>query len=156
MLYRGVSCEMYESEHKGLRPKGTQPRIVMRRDDRDRGLVMRRNSTFDRDFTENNAVRAHHQETGAHDGCFVSTTRSCDIAKRFATDQGTKDGYILVLDESKFEEMGVIAPPMTRNQYPEEEEVSIRDKDCGDISQEVIAKVLKVSADGSTCLVVDK
>lgn len=156
MLYRGVSCEMYESEHKGLRPKGTNARIVMQRDDFDRGLVLRRDGTFDRDYTENNAVRAHHLETGAHDGCFVSTTRSCDIAKQFATKNGIRDGWVLVLDESKFEERGVIARRVNDNRYPNEQEVSIRDKDCGDISQEVVVRALKVSADGSTCLVVDK
>ncbi|WP_370543321.1 hypothetical protein [Geobacter sp. OR-1] len=68
--------------------------------------------------SEDNAVRAHHIESGLYGGCFVSTTRNEKMARRFATYNEEK-GWVYIIDESLFERYGVISKEFPDPQYPD-------------------------------------
>lgn len=142
-LYRGIS-EAHHSKSKGrLIPSGKNSEVIMTRND---DIGMPRNGTFDRYSSANNAVRAHHLESGFHDGCYISTTKDIERAKFFATIGGAVDGYIYIIDTSKFSDAGVMACELPDPHYPDEQEVTIRALDNGEIPIEVIIQILPVKA----------
>lgn len=140
-LYRGVSEQKHQADDGKLTPAGNNIEIVMRRDDLDRGAEIRRDGTFQRGASENNTVRGHHLVSGIHDGCFISTTENFEIAVRFATREGTVNGIVYVLDQSKFPSLGVVSRKVHDPRYPSEEEVSIRAADGGEIPPEAIIDI---------------
>ena len=145
-LYRGVSEQKHLADGGKLVPAGDNIEIVMRRDDLDRGAEIRRDGTFQRGPSETNTVRGHHLVSGIHDGCFISTTENFQIAVRFATREGSVDGIVYVLDQSKFSSLGVVSMKFPDPRYPSEEEVSIRAADGGEIPPEAIIDVKRVMA----------
>lgn len=94
--------------------------------------------------SENNAIRAHQKKTGMYDGCYISATRSFDKAKHFATTGNTEDGYVYILDEDLFEKYRVSSFELDHPEFPDEEEVSLRAKDCREIPQEVIVDKIEI------------
>lgn len=145
-LYRGMSEQRHQANGGRLIPTGNNIEIVMRRDDRDRGAVIPRNGTFQRGPSETNTVRGHHLVSGIHDGCFISTTESFQIAVRFATREGRVNGIVYVLDKSRFSALGIVSRKFPDPRYPSEEEVSIRAADGGEIPREAIIEVKRVMA----------
>ena len=107
---------------------------------------MLRDGAFRRVPCETNTVRGHHLVSGIHDGCFISTTESYEIAIRFATSEGHTNGFVYILDESRFSELDIVAQRLPDPHYPEEEEVSIRATDGGESPQSVIVEIRKVQA----------
>lgn len=101
---------------------------------------IRRDGRFTYGFSEKNRVEAHQIEKGLYGGCSVSTTRSRDEAERFAL-YGDDQGVIYWIDDSKFEEFGVVAIELEDSAIPSEQEVTIRAGDDGEIPAEVIVKV---------------
>ena len=87
-LYRGVCEEKHYTDGGRLLPAGDKVNIVMRRDDYEHGVEMRRDGTFVRVPSEINTVRGHQLASGIHDGCMISTTESFQAAVRFATNEG--------------------------------------------------------------------
>ncbi|MCS6160726.1 enterotoxin A family protein [Shewanella baltica] len=146
MLYRGVSKEMHDALEGRLIPKGHNVQVVMTRSDYVNGVKFTRgesvNGRFTRILSEKNAIRAHHLESGFHDGAFLSTTRSIELARQFATNGGKGEGYIYVIDPALFEANNVIARQDPEPKYPNEFEVSIRDKDGGEISKGIVIEVV--------------
>ena len=146
LLYRGVSTEIHHRQGGRLIPTGSNVDIVMRRNDADRGAELRRDGTFQRVPSEVNTARGHQLVTGIHDGCFISTTEESLIAIRFATNNGTTDGYVYVFDQRLFSPLGVVSIRFPDPRYPDEQEVSIRAADGGEIPQQIIVEVWPVSA----------
>lgn len=139
LLYRGQNLMGHEQNNGVVRPKGNSPTVVAKFD----GSFL-----FDGKFsfgpTENNAVRAHHIDTGKWNGCFISTSRDYDVAQRFATHNNC-EGVIYYIDDTLFDQYGIVAKEFPDPLYPNEQEVSIRAKDCGPLPPEVIVKVDRVS-----------
>lgn len=144
-LYRGVSEEYYEKMGGRIIPAGKKSEVVMTHGDYLKGVEMHRDGKFVRVLSETNTVRAHHLKSGLHDGCFISTTRDIERAKRFATIRGMTDGYIYVIDPSKFFNLGVVAYEFSVTSH-DEQEVSIRASDNGEIPSAVIFKLLRVKS----------
>jgi hypothetical protein len=101
---------------------------------------IRRDRRFTHGFSEKNRVEAHQIDKGLYKGCSVSTTRSRDEAKRFAL-YGDDQGVIYWIDDSKFEQFGVVAIELENSAIPSEQEVTIRAGDGGEIPAEVVVKV---------------
>lgn len=135
-LYRGI-CRRLDDENSGqLKPKGNKAAVIMRRDDN-----IKRNGHFNRTESEINAARAHQLKTGMHDGCYISFTRSFDIAMRFATQDptiGPSEGFVYELDEDLFDQYGVVSYEFPDPEFPDEEEVSLRAADNGCLPTEIV------------------
>ncbi|WP_238877097.1 hypothetical protein [Achromobacter xylosoxidans] len=140
MLFRGESLQTHTKQGGAILPKGTEMRIHARHDG---------SARYDGKFTygesEENAVRAQHIEGGKWNNCFVSTTRSLDRARHFATSGNLDEGVIYSIDESLCERHGVVLVEVPDPQYPNEMEVSIRAADGGEIPQAVVVSIERVS-----------
>jgi len=143
-IYRGVSKKKDSMLNGQLKPRGNQPSIVPLHDGK-----IKYDGTFTHGESENNAVRAHHIETGLYDGCFVSTTKDVSRAAFFATSRCSEEGWIYVLDPSIFEKYGVISKEFPDPLYPDEQEVSIRSSDFGSIPTDVIVEKYEVDINGN-------
>ena len=133
-IYRGISQDADNKNDRKLRPKGTEKSVSMKRD----GKVQKRSGQFERFSSENNAVNAHRIESGLYDGCWLSFTRSEEVAQRFATDYGVTDGVVYVVDEKLFAEYGVVAKEIPNPNFPAEEEVTLRAEHNGDLPDSII------------------
>lgn len=137
-LYRGVSEADDDTNGGELVPGGNTSEVSVRYGDGSRyGQVTYGES-------EINTARAHQIESGRYDGCFVSTTRSYSEAEKFATTGNLVDGYIYVIDESLFDEHGVVAIEFEDSEELHEQEVSIRASDNGVIPEAVIVDKIEV------------
>ncbi|MBF8646835.1 hypothetical protein [Pseudomonas pudica] len=142
MLYRGVRLDHHEAAGGRICPRGGQIEVIPRHDG-----TIRYDGTFTYGYSENNAVRAHHIENGKWGGCFVSTSRNYEVAKFFATSDEFGQQYhgvVYHLDETLFSHHGVVAKEFDDPLYPQEEEVSIRAEDGGEIPAGVVVKVEEV------------
>jgi hypothetical protein len=142
-LYRGVSKCLDLVCCGELRPKGNKHEVVARHD----GKIMH-DGKFTYGISESNAVRAHQIESGLYSVCYVSTTRDEHMAHIFATNNHTEEGWVYIIDESSFEQYGVIAREFSDPQYPNEKEISIRAADNKSIPHQVIIEKYEVDATG--------
>jgi len=143
MLYRGVRSELHLELKGQIKPRGEAIEVVPRFDG-----TWCFDGTFTFGHSEANAVRAHHIQNGKWGGCFVSTSRSYRVAKYFATSDEYRrrfDGFVYHLDESLFDQYGVVSHEFGDPLYPDEKEVSIRAVNGGEIPAEVIVRVEEVS-----------
>jgi len=85
-----------------------------------------------------NAVRAQQVDSKMKDTCYISTSTNINIAKKFATNDNIEGGYIYTLDKNKFKKFGVISHELPNLNLSHEFKITIRAKNCGDISTEVI------------------
>lgn len=145
-LYRGVSVEYHTKKAGRLIPAGVNSEVLMTRNDMSEGVVIPRDGTFVRYTSATNAIRAHQLKSGFHDSCYISTTKDIERAKFFATIGGAVDGYIYIIDTSKFSDAGVMACELPDPHYPDEQEVTLRALDNGEIPIEVIIQILPVNA----------
>jgi hypothetical protein len=142
-----VSRKLDEHNNGALRPNGNKSRVSMYYGDKD----LKYDGKFTHGESENNAARVHQVESGMREGCFVSTTRNCEIAEFFATSDscGSRmDGYVYVIDEEKLDEFGVKAWEFKDAEHPEHFEVSLRAHDNGDLPIEVILEKYEVPGSG--------
>ncbi len=138
LLYRGVNEHLDRLNDGQLRPKGNRIEINMTRADGDLG--MKRDGKFSRGRTEDNAARGHQLQSGLHDGCFLSFTRSLQVAIHFATNNNTKKGFVYIVDEDRLAIFGVLAKEYSEQTHPEEMEVSLRASDGGDLSMQIVVE----------------
>ncbi len=142
-LYRGVSKNL-DLKCKGeLCPKGYKHEVSAKYDGK-----AKYNGKFSHGVSENNAVRAHHIESGLYSGCYISTTRDEHMARVFATNTHTEEGWVYVIDESLFEQYGIVAKEFPDPQYPNEKEISIRAADNGVIPHQVVIEKYEVDVTG--------
>jgi hypothetical protein len=140
-LYRGI-CEELDIENNGtLRPKGNISKISFPQ----RINVppeIRRDGKFNRDCSENNMARLHQIESGAHDGCYLSFSRSITTATRYATflDGERTNGYVYEVDEELLTQHGVVAHEFPDPEYPGEIEASLRADKNGDLPMDIVIK----------------
>lgn len=145
-LYRGVCCTLDQANEGQLRPKGSRSEVVMQRND----CGMKRDGKFNRTLSENNAVRAHHLESGMHGGCFVSFTKSRVKAEQFATtdsDGEKTSGFVYEVDEDLFLLHGVVAHELPDPEHPGEMEVTLRAADNDVIPNAIVISKYSVSPD---------
>jgi len=135
-LYRGVNRELDQQNGGRLGPRGHRASVVMRYDDGIYG--MKHDGKFTYGASGDNAARAHHLKPGLHDECWVSFSRSLQVATRFATRDGEVPGFVYVVDEDLLARSGVIAKEFSDPQYPDEIEVSLRAADNRDLPLELI------------------
>lgn len=140
MLYRGEDLKAHHERDGQILPKGSTVEVVPRFDG-----SWRFDGTFVCGPSEANAARAQQIESGKWDSCFVSTSRSWDRAKHFATSGNFDEGVIYWIDESLFAQYGVVLQEFCDPLYPHEQEVSIRAADGGPIPLGVVVKVEFVS-----------
>jgi hypothetical protein len=133
-LYRGVSF-ILDNQNKGkILPRGTKQEVTMKVGDK--GLKF--DGKFQFGPTKNNTARSHQLESGMHGGAGISTTRSFEQAKKFATYNGMEDGYIYEINEDLLSEHGVEKFEFFDSEYPHEHEVTLITKDGGELPSEVI------------------
>ena len=82
-----------------------------------------------------NAVIAHHYDSDNSNTSYISTSKSYEIAAKFATINNLVKGYVYTLDINKFKKYGVISYERTS---PDEKEVTVRTKDLRPIPHQVI------------------
>ncbi len=114
LLYRGVSKELDILNKGKLIPRGEKPELAAKHDGR-----IKHDGTFTYGITEENAVNAHHIETGLYDGCYISTTKNETTAIQFATKMYSKHGLV-VLDSSLFSKYGIVSIKSNKPLYPGE------------------------------------
>lgn len=142
-LYRGVSKELDLKCNGELRPKGYKKEVIALHDKH-----IEYDGKFTHGPTEDNMFRAHHIETGLYGGCGVSTTRKECMATVFATTEKTVEGWVYVIDESKFKQYGVESKVFPDPKYPEQYEITIRAADCGVIPYEIVIEKYEVDKNG--------
>jgi len=135
-LFRGVSVDLDALNQGQLRPRGNRDSVAMTYGDDAHG--MKYDGKFTHGESEDNAVRAHHLKSGLHNGCYLSFTRSWDVAVHFATCNGTCDGWIYVVDSSLLSEYGVIVREFPDPEFADEFEVSLCAADNGDLPKEIV------------------
>lgn len=140
MLYRGEDLKTHDFRGGKILPKGDQKEVVPKFDG-----TWRFDGTFVCGPSEENAARAQHIEAGHWNNCFVSTTRSLEKARFFATTGNLDEGVIYWIDESLCERYGVVLMEFADPRYPHEMEVSIRAADGGEIPSDVVVRVERVS-----------
>lgn len=143
MLYRGINKRADEANAGRLLPKGNSVEVVPKADGK-----WKFDGTFKCGPCESNTARAHQIESGLYGGCGISTSRSEQIAIRFATYDGTEDGYVYVIDEELLEGAGVIAYEFPDPLNPHEQEVTLIEKSGGSLPESVIVEKFAVSSDG--------
>lgn len=136
LLYRGISQDADAQNEYKLRPKGIENAVSMKRD----GKVQDRRGHFDRFSSENNAVKLHRIESGLYGGCWLSFSRSEEVARRFATNHGTTDGVVYVVEEALFAKYGVVASEASNAEFPSESEVTLRASDRGDLPCSIVVE----------------
>lgn len=139
MLYRGMRLERHIASNGVIMPGGSLKEVVPLADG-----TWCRDGKFTYGHSEDNAVRAHHIHPSKWGGCFVSTSRSKEVAHYFATSDelGNEfDGVVYHLDEALFDQYGVVAKEFDDPLYPDELEVSIRAAHGGEIPLDVIVRV---------------
>lgn len=133
-LYRGVSFSV-DSENGGkVLAKGSEREVTMKIGDK--GVKI--DGKFQVGSAVNNTARAHQLESGMHGGCGISTTRSFEEAKKFATSGGMEDGYVYEIDEVLLSEYGIETFEFSDPDYPHEQEVTLIPKNCNELPSEVI------------------
>jgi hypothetical protein len=144
LLYRGVSKKIDHKREKELCPKGDQHEVSAKHDGR-----TKHDGKFTYGLSEDNTVRAHHIKSGLYSGCYISTTRDEKKAWEFATSKFREEGWVYVIDESLFDQYGIVAREFPDPQYPDQKEVSIRAADNGVIPYQVIIEKYEVDANGN-------
>lgn len=142
LLYRGISQEDDERNQGMLRPKGIENAVSIRRD----GKVHERKGHFVRVPSESNAVRAHQIGSGLYNGCWLSFTKCEKVARRFATNHGTTDGFVYVVDEDRLAEYGVVTKEFSDSETSGEVEVTLRAADNGDLPPSIVIEKRQVCA----------
>lgn len=142
-LYRGVSKRQDLKCNGDLRPKGDKHEVSAKYDGK-----VKHDGKFAYGISESNAVRAQHIESGLYSGCYISTTRDECMARVFATNNHTEEGWVYVIDGALFEQYDVIAKEFPDPQYPNEKEISIRAVNNGIIPKEVVIEKYEVSPNG--------
>lgn len=140
MLYRGESLQTHVERGGKILPKGYSKEVVPRFDG-----SWKYDGTFVCGPSEDNAARAQQIESGKWGGCFVSTSRSWEAARRFATTGNLDEGVIYCIDESLCSQHGVVLKEFADPLYPHEMEVSIRAADGQAIPNDVVVCVKRVS-----------
>lgn len=144
MLYRGINKQTDETNAGRLLPKGASVEVVPKLDGK-----WKLDGKFKYGPCESNTARAHQIESGLYGGCGISTSRSEQIAIRFATTERTEDGYVYVIDEELLEGAGVIAYEFPDPLYPHEREVTLIEKSGGSLPESVIVEKYAVGSDGN-------
>ncbi|WP_339484179.1 hypothetical protein [Pseudomonas sivasensis] len=137
MLYRGECKAVHDSHNGRIFPKNMngEKEVVPRLD----GSICL-GGRFTLGPTEANRVAAHQIETGLYGGCSVSTTRSHNEAKKFAL-YGDDQGVVYWIDDQQFQAYGVVAITPDDPEIPDEQEVTIRAADGGEIPAELIVRI---------------
>lgn len=143
IIYRGVSEKMYKQLNGKLTPVGNEIKITLTRGDFSENESILRGQHFDRVPSERNTARGHQMKSGIHGGCFISTTKNYEEAVKFATNNGTTDGFIYFLDSSLFFSLGIVFIEFDDPSY-DEQEISIRALDGGEIPLKAVTKIVAV------------
>lgn len=143
LLYRGVSKKLDFTLNGQIKPRGCKSEVTAFHNGK-----IKRDGTFTRGESEDNAVRAQHIDSGLYDNCFVSTTKNVTKALEFATSTYSEPGWINVIDSNAFKDYEVISKEFSNPLYPDEMEISIRDKNCGCIPMGVIIEKYEVDNNG--------
>ncbi len=96
-----------------------------------------------------NAVIQHQRVSTKNPTSGISTTPSLEKAKSYATHDGKyQSGYVYKIDTDLLEEYGVlmypVADPATSPAVPENQEVILVAKDCGEMPSEIIVDVFEI------------
>jgi hypothetical protein len=140
-LYRGVSKALDNHCNGKIMPKGDQNTAIP--ESGEEGVEC--GAGYECGYSEGNGLRAHQVDSNMKKLSFVSTSKCIEVAKKFATKQGTTDGVVYTLDMTLFKEFNVISLELENPIYPTEQEVSIRSKDNGMIPENVIIDKLCVN-----------
>jgi len=143
LLYRGVSKNLDLTLNGQIKPKGFKSKVTAYHDGK-----IKHDGTFTHGESENNAVRAQQIDSGLYNNCFVSTTKNLKKAIEFATTNYSEAGWIYIINSNAFKTYGVISKEFSDPLYPDEIEVSIRDKNCENIPIEVIIEKYEVDSSG--------
>lgn len=144
MLYRGVN-KVKDSQNRGrLLPKGGRVEVYAFYDG---------NLRFDGKIRfgacRTNTARAHQMKSGLYEGCGVSTTRNENMAISFATRKNKVDGYVYVIDESLLALAKVWTYEFEDSEYPDQCEVTLMERNGGEIPDCVIKNKYFVYANGA-------
>lgn len=108
-LYRGVNCELDIQFCGEIRPKGAEDVMGFMAGD---NCVLAGNSLNTIDSSQRNAMHGHNLCSDLYNTSFVSFTTDLETAKKFATYDGSMNGFIYVVSPSTLEELeiGYVSP----------------------------------------------
>lgn len=119
-LFRGVS-KILDCKNDGLiKPSGEVKNVVALHDG-----TIKYNGTFTYGNSLPNTARAHQLKSGLYGAAGISTSRSEQIAIRFATSRYRQEGYIYVINEDLLQEAGIEALEFENSAYPNQKEVTL-------------------------------
>ena len=103
-LYRGVNCELDTQFCGEIRPKGTEDVMEFMAGD---NCVLAGNSLNTIGSSQRNAMHGHNLCSDMYKTSFVSFTADLKTAEKFATYDGTLNGFIYVVSPSILDELEV-------------------------------------------------
>ena len=103
-LYRGVNCELDIQFCGEIRPKGAEDEMVFMAGD---NCVLAGNSLNTIDPSQRNAVHGHNLCSDLYKTAFVSFTSDLKTAEKFATYDGSSNGFIYVVSSSTLDKLGI-------------------------------------------------
>jgi len=140
-LYRGVSKELDSKLNGKLISKGNKEKLSI-----NIGQPKIQIGQFIIGEAEENTVRLHHIESGLDNGCAISTTTSLKVAKEFATNQSSTDGYVYYINRNKLKEYGIKEIVFEDPLFFNEVEVSLIVEKCKEIPSEIIERKIEISS----------
>lgn len=143
MLYRGVNKRADEENGGRLSPKGNTVEVVPLIDGK-----WKIDGKFKCGPCESNTARAHQIDSGLYGGCGISTSRSEEIAIRFATYDYTEEGYVYVIDEALLANTNVTSYEFGDPLNPRESEVTLMEKLGGALPDHIIVEKYAVNSKG--------
>ena len=143
MLYRGVNKTTDQQNGDRLLPKGNVVEVIPLADGN-----CKADGTFYGGPCETNTARAHQIDSGLYCGCGISTSRSEQIAIRFATSDYVEEGYVYVIDETLLASANVVCYEFDDPVNPHEKEVTLIEGSGEALPQHVIVEKYAVDSDG--------
>ncbi|MCK9620155.1 MAG: hypothetical protein M0R47_06415 [Methylobacter sp.] len=144
MLYRGVNKITDQKNDDHLLPMGNIVEVIPLADGK-----WKFDGTFKHGPCESNTARAHQIDSGLYGGSGISTSRSEQIAIRFATSDYMEEGYVYVIDETLLAIIAnVICYEFDDPVNPHEKEVTLLERSGGALPEHIIIEKYAVNCDG--------
>lgn len=146
-VFRGI-CKSEDEKNKGrIFAKGNVKHVVAFADGR-----IKADGTFVAGPSMANTARAHQIENGLYGAAGISTSRDVQVAIKFATSGYIEDGYIYVIDSSRFASEGVNSFEFSNPIEPNEQEVTLVLSDTEYLPSCLIVEKYEVDCFGKRCL----
>jgi len=139
-LYRGVSKELDNKLGGKIIGRGNKEELTM--------LIGKYSDIHIGNFIigadKKNTARLQHIQNGLENGCAISSSKSLKVAKEFATNHYSTDGYVYIFDREILEKYSVELIDLDEPLHPYEVEITLIVPNCKELPKEAIIDKFEV------------